>query len=231
MESWASEAPGTENLTTIAYHTFKSHCRRRSCLHNLFVHIPTALLNDSRSPPPNYSNLNTPDISTSPPSTYTTPNPSTADSSRSPPPPKKPPDTSFKHTTDLESPKRRLSVTFSNEVTYRAYTFFPPPLATTPPITSDISKDVLKPTVPEDLGLAITTTAAPPHIPDKPALAPPAPPTRSKSEEEIMWAITRSSSKRVRALDAATHRPEAVMLGFLWMLYFGWLATNQTGTF
>lgn len=199
------------------------HFHFRQCVHNSFVHIPTALLIISRSPPPDYSKLITPEISSTPPSSYNTPDPSTADPSRSPAPPKKPPDASPKHTTEEgDLPKRRLSVTFSNEVTYRAYTFFPPPLATTPPVVSG-SNELPEAAKPEDLGLAIITTPTPlpPSLPPRPQSP------RSKSEDEIMWAVTRSSSKRVRALDAATHRPEAVVLGFLWMLYFGWLASNQ----
>lgn len=54
----------------------------------------------------------------------------------------------------------------------------------------------------------------------------PTQPTRSTSDDAIIRAAVPSVEKRGRALSTATQKPEAVVLGFLWLLYLGWLAGN-----
>lgn len=142
--------------------------------------------------------------------------------------PKKPPDSDSM--TDGRSPKisrRRLSVTFANEVHYsesptssdpnsknNVYTFFPPPLATAP--TPDLAGLGLKNMQLQTQGEKTSPTLV----------------KRAKSDDQLL----RSSSATLRMaededdndatkhVDKAIKKPENFMLGFLWLLYLSWMA-------
>lgn len=145
--------------------------------------------------------------------------------------PKKPPDSASPRSslsspslgTDAENKtrKRRLSVTFSDEVVYcdsnnnrdnsksSAYKFFPPPLATCP--LPDYK------TVKQPEGLGLELVPSPGQI------------QRTKSDDEVVRTLAskRNSDKdylRAKLFEKAASKPETLMLGFLWMLYLSWLA-------
>lgn len=199
----------TKNLLMFSTVPPKTSSHHRHSLHDFLVLIPTALLTASRSPPPNYSTVNSPTHADA-----------DADVDQHSPKRKKPP--------DVDGPKRRLSVTFADRISYRTYTFFSPATAPPPPappavavVTSTSTNtntlnpsSSLDPRSSDDSSginlkcLAITSTTP------TPAPAPGLPP-RAKSDDAIT---------RARALRIAGKTPEAVALGFLWVLYLGWLA-------
>lgn len=146
--------------------------------------------------------------------------------------PKRPPDV-CRHNSMPASPslitagkirRRRLSVTFSDEIHYsepeaqdksttivddngrKIYEFFPPPLAT--------AHHSINSPPPSLKGLGIDTT-------NRPSL-----PERIKSDDEVVRKVNSPETALARKQHPAV-RPEALVLGVLWMIYVSWMAQIQ----
>lgn len=138
--------------------------------------------------------------------------------------PKRPPDAESK---PPNISRRRLSVTFADEVHYSesptssdsgtknvSYTFFPPPLATV--------------STPDLAGLGLKDVSSQPMAEEKiaPAIH------RAKSDDELLRTSSASltmeeckeDKSEVQQHDKIAQKPENFMLGFLWLLYLSWMA-------
>jgi hypothetical protein len=147
--------------------------------------------------------------------------------------PKKPPDAPGKSAMSPNlsngNGKRRLSVSFAEKVSYTFFRSPPSNAPSTADVTPAISKGglglglqrlpLLRANTDGDHELSIREQANSPL---------PIRPQRTKSDDEVVRAVHRplpSSSSRLKLLNMAATKPEAVMLGFLWMLYLSWLAS------